>query len=75
MVALRNSVFVVPDIKSELAGCESALLSDMGLELSDLSDIYNLVDAAIVDEPPFTIKEGGLIKKVIQRSSIRLSSR
>ena len=63
MVALRNSVFVVPDIKSELAGCESALLSDMGLELSDLSDIYNLVDAAIVDEPPFTIKEGGLIKE------------
>lgn len=63
MVALRNSVFVVPDIKSELTSCESALLLDMGLELSDLSDIYNLVDAAIVDEPPFTIKEGGLIKE------------
>lgn len=63
MIALKNSVFAVPDIKSELAGCGSELLAGMAEELSDLSDVYALIEKAVTDDPPFTVKEGGIIKE------------
>ena len=62
MIALRNSCFVLPDIKDELAGMDSELLNVLDSEISSLTDVHDLIDNAIVEDPPFTIKEGGLIK-------------
>ncbi len=63
MIALRNSILVLPDIKLELSGCESTLLSEMAEAFVDLTELYDFIDHAIIEDPPFTIKEGGLIKQ------------
>ncbi len=62
MIALRNSIAVLPEIKSDLGTLNSEILRDIDSRISDLSEVYELIDRAIVEEPPFTIKEGGLIK-------------
>ena len=62
MIALRNSCFVMPEIKSELAGEESVLLRKINESIHDLNEVHDLIDSSIVDDPPFTVKEGGVIK-------------
>ena len=62
LIALRNSIAVLPEIKSELGTAHSEILNDINDEIDCLSDIYDIIDRAISEEPPFTIKEGGLIK-------------
>lgn len=63
LIALRNSVFVLPEIKDNLSYAESELLHILSDEIHDLHDVYTLIDQSISDDPPFTIKEGGIIKE------------
>lgn len=63
LIALRNSCFVLPDIKEDLAGSESCLLQELHDDISDLNQVYDLIYRAIVEEPPFAVKEGGIIKE------------
>ncbi|MBE6031830.1 MAG: DNA mismatch repair protein MutS [Clostridiales bacterium] len=62
LIALATSIEVLPDIKAELQGCGSALLEELDEKIHDLQDIFDLIRRAIADEPPFTIREGGLIR-------------
>jgi DNA mismatch repair protein MutS len=62
LIALRNSIFVLPDMKSELAFCGDALLEKLEAGIDPHTEIYDLIERAIVEEPPYTIKEGGLIQ-------------
>jgi DNA mismatch repair protein MutS len=62
LIALKNSIFVLPEIKSELASCGDPLLERLEQSMDSLSEIYDLIDRAIVEEPPYTIREGGLFK-------------
>ncbi len=62
LIALKNSVYVLPEIIENLAYSESALLKDLRGQIHDLEHIYTLVESAIREDAPFTIKEGGLIK-------------
>ncbi len=63
MIALRDSIRSFPSIIENLKKCESSLLKEMLSEFDDLSDIRNVITAAIVDDPPFSVREGGIIKK------------
>ncbi len=63
LIALRNSCFVLPEIKQDLADQDSSLLQQLNDDIHDLNEVYDLINRAIVDEPPFTIKEGGIIKE------------
>ncbi len=63
LIALRNSCFVLPEIKQDLADQDSSLLQQLNDDIHDLKEVYELINSAIVDEPPFTIKEGGIIKE------------
>ncbi|MBQ6495580.1 MAG: DNA mismatch repair protein MutS [Firmicutes bacterium] len=68
MIALRNSCHVLPDIKYALqdlvgSGDGDDLLAELYDNIYDLSEVYELIDRGIVEEPPFTVKEGGLIKE------------
>lgn len=63
LIALRNSCFVLPEIKQDLEEQESTLLQELNDEIHDLSEVYDLINRAIMEEPPFTIKEGGVIKE------------
>ncbi|MCQ2554479.1 MAG: DNA mismatch repair protein MutS [Clostridia bacterium] len=62
MIALKQSLSVLPDIKYELSGCESEILTDINNNINDLKDICDLIEKAIVEDPPFTVKEGKIIK-------------
>lgn len=62
MVTLKNSLLKLPEVKRSLANCKSEMLKDIAENLDELQDIYQLIDGAIIDEPPMTIKDGGIIK-------------
>ena len=62
MISLKNSLRQLPDLKKELANVESNMLKDLSSNLDELTDICELIDKSIVDEPPMSVKEGGLIK-------------
>lgn len=63
LIALKGSVFVLPEIRSGLEYSQSALLQHLCGQIHDLEHIYDLIDKAICDDPPFNIKDGGLIKE------------
>lgn len=63
LIALRNSIGLLPDIKESLAYSKSELLQELNFEINPLTEVYELINNAICDEPPFAIKEGGLIKE------------
>ncbi len=63
LIALRNSCYVLPEIKSDIADQDSSLLQQLNEDINDLREVHDLIDAAIVEEPPFAIKEGGIIKE------------
>ena len=52
----------VPAIKDRLSACSSKLLAGLFEEIDPLEDITALIDTAIVDDPPFSVREGGMIK-------------
>ena len=53
---------MLPYIKSLLQDFSSPLLGEIEDELDPLEDLYQLIDEAIIEEPPLAIKEGGIIK-------------
>ena len=62
-IALKNSLSVLPQIKEKLSGFKSTILKGISRDIFDYSSIYNLLDSAIVENPPFVLKDGGFIKK------------
>ena len=63
LIALRNSCSVLPDIKDELASMETALISGIAENIHSLEHVYDLIDKGIVEDPPFSVREGGIIKE------------
>ena len=63
LISLKNSVMQLPNLKETIKDVNSEFLKNIDSELDILSDIYELIEASIVEEPPLTVKEGGLIKK------------
>ena len=62
MVTLENSLAKLPEVKKSLEKCSSIMLKDLYNNLDELQDIKELIERAIVDDPPMTVKEGGIIK-------------
>ena len=62
LISLKNSAKQLPGIKKILSDVNSNLLKELYNDLDILEDIYELIDKTIVDEPPISVKEGGLIK-------------
>ncbi len=63
LIALRNSIAILPEIKNDLQDGTSRILNSLYTEIDTLEEIYNLVENSICEEPPYQIKEGGLIKE------------
>ncbi len=61
-IAFRNSLEMLPAIKTVLRGFEKAELTEIERNMDSLQDIYELIVAAIEEEPPISIREGGMIK-------------
>ena len=62
MISLKNSIKQLPTLKQLLEKTQSNILQNLYNELDELNDIYDLIDVAIVEDSPMTIKEGGIIK-------------
>ena len=62
MIALKNSLKQLPYLKKILATSKSELLQNLYLSLDELNDIHDLIEKSIVEDPPITITEGGIIK-------------
>lgn len=63
LIALKTSLAMLPDIKTILEPLKSKQLSDYYNDFDTLKDLYELIDASIDEEPPLTIREGGIIKE------------
>ena len=63
LISLRNSLSNLPALKKTLSMAGSTMLNKLYDRLDELTDIHDLIEKAIVDEPPISVKEGGIIKK------------
>ena len=62
LISLKNSLSNLPELKELLSSTKSKLLQKHFSNLDELKDICKLIDEAIIEDPPISIKEGGIIK-------------
>lgn len=62
LIAFRNSLAMLPALKTVLADLDAGLLQSIQEHLDPLEDIYHLIDDAIEEEAPISAREGGIIK-------------
>ncbi|MDE6993767.1 MAG: DNA mismatch repair protein MutS, partial [Lachnospiraceae bacterium] len=63
LIAFRNSLAMLPSIKTLLHDLDTGLLTKIRNNTDTLEDIYHLIDDAILEEPPISIRDGGMIKE------------
>ena len=61
--ALSQTLSKIPALKTLLADSRSKMLSGIHSQLDTLEDICELIDSAICEEPPFTVREGKMIRE------------
>lgn len=62
LIQLKTSLEQVPKIKYVLETLDSPVFAELNEQLDPLTDITNLIDNAITEEPPISVTEGGVIK-------------
>ena len=62
MVSLRSAIERLPVLREQLAAFSGGRLAELAAELDDLTEIGERIGAAICDEPPFSVREGGFIR-------------
>ena len=72
MVQLSQGCAGLPELKALLGGFRSSMLAVLAESLDDLGDLRAAVDAAIADEPPFSLREGGIIRPGFHQEVDRL---
>lgn len=63
MITISNSLDVMPEIVKVLNGLSSNILSNIAGDIVQSSGISEIIGEVLVDDPPHTMKEGGLIRK------------
>ena len=61
--AIAQSASKLPHVRELIGPCQSEMLRSIRDNTDDLSDLCELIESAIVEEPPFSIREGGFIKE------------
>ncbi len=72
LVAFKNSLEMLPYIKDILKEFTSDLLKELWEELDALEDVKELIDRAIIEDPPITVREGGMIREGFHEEADRL---
>ena len=62
LVALKGSLQMLPHIKSQLTELDADRFRGFLDSFDTLSDLYELIDVSIIDDPPLVMKEGGIIR-------------
>jgi DNA mismatch repair protein MutS len=63
LLALRNSLSRLPAVKEALMSCSSRLLHESAKAIDSLPELHTTLKSAIVDDPPVTVRDGGMIRK------------
>ncbi len=63
LLALRNALSKLPNIKNTLSSCESEILKNAEMDLDTLPELVRTLEHAIVNEPPVSVRDGGMIKE------------
>ena len=62
LLGLARGLRALPEVKKQLLSMDANLLQRLGREIDPLNDCADLIEATIVDEPPLTVREGGIIR-------------
>ena len=63
LISFKNSIRMLPPIRTLVGDFASQELKTLYENLDTLDDIFALIDAAIDEEPPLTVREGGILKE------------
>ena len=72
LLSLASGLRALPGVKQQLSKLESPLLSRINESIDDLESCATLIEHTIVDEPPLTIREGGIIREGANAEADRL---
>ena len=62
MISLKNSLKNIPELKSYLENIDNENIKNLGINLPGVNALWDILENSIVDEPPISITEGGIIK-------------
>ena len=63
MRSLAYTVGKLPALRAQICACKSGILNEIYNQIDELRDVYELIDKAIVEEPPLTLKDGNVIRE------------
>ena len=72
LIAFKTSLEMLPHIKRLLGEFRSAVFKELEADLDPLEDLYGLIERAIEDDPPITVRDGGMIKEGFSEEADRL---
>jgi DNA mismatch repair protein MutS len=72
LLGLARGLRALPLVKAQLAGAEAPLLKKLEQAIDSLADCADRIESTIVDEPPLTVREGGIIRKGAHPEADRL---
>lgn len=62
LIALKQSLWVLPEIKNGIDALEEGEFQTINADIDPLYDIYALIDSTINEDPPISVKDGGVIR-------------
>ncbi len=74
LVSLRTAMERLPQVKAQLSAFDKGRLHQLNEELDDLNDLAALIGQTLVDEPPFSVREGEMIREGFDPEVDRLRS-
>lgn len=63
LIVFRNSIHMLPPIKTLMSDFQSPLLKRLYEQLDTLDELYELIERSITEEPPLTLHDGGILKE------------
>ena len=72
LLGLARGLRALPEVKRQLQKCESPLLRKLEQAIDSLTDCADRIESTIVDDPPLTVREGGIIRKGASEEADRL---
>ena len=62
LLGLARGCRALPEVKLQLSRLDAPLLRKLNQSIDDLTDLADMIESTIVDEPPLTVREGGIIR-------------
>ncbi|MGM9660047.1 MAG: DNA mismatch repair protein MutS [Faecousia sp.] len=72
LLGLARGFRALPEVKRQLQSCSAPLLQKLEQAIDPLTDCADLIENTIVDDPPLTVREGGIIRRGANEEADRL---